>query len=312
MGADRGDESVDGGGGGRPGSGNPRAGRRPAFQLYPADFLADEKVALMTTTQVGAYSLLLFFHWREGSIPADPADLARLARMKTGAAWRTVWRRLEPCFMPHPSRPDRLVQKRMFEALESGVDLSRSRSESGARGGRKSAQVRRAAQASASTLPQQIQALQSSSSSPSPLSLELVPKDGEQPQLELSGERVARGRWLDEFRVLWERHPGRPDGAGKARKRGRALAEAAYLRLRPDLELAKRILSGHASACAGRQWIEGYVPDLFRWLRGRGWEDELVEGAAGETQQERWAREQREGSKRWLEARAREREGGAA
>jgi uncharacterized protein YdaU (DUF1376 family) len=267
----------------------------------------------MSLAQRGAYITLLGYHWREGSIPADRERIGRLLGVR-GRALDAVWSGpLLECFVESPE-PGRLIQMRMFQEARTLRDwIARSR-ESGARGGRKSASIRRASQGDprGSLKPRATSSVSSLQSPISILSSEEGFQDGDQPQLALSGERVARARWVEESRVLWDRHPGRPDGDGKARKRGRALAEAAYLRLRPDSELARAILSGHASACAGRQWQEGYVPDLHRWLRSRGWEDELVEGAAGETQTERWAREQVEGSRRWLEERRREREGGGA
>lgn len=53
----------------------------PAFQFYPKDFLTDEKVVLMSNTEVGIYVRLLCFCWLEGSLPLDTGSLARMARM---------------------------------------------------------------------------------------------------------------------------------------------------------------------------------------------------------------------------------------
>lgn len=53
--------------------------KSPAFQFYPADFLADSNVMLMTMPERGAYITLLSVAWIEGAIPvADPAALRRL------------------------------------------------------------------------------------------------------------------------------------------------------------------------------------------------------------------------------------------
>ena len=50
----------------------------PAFQFYAADWLASQRVALMTLEEEGAYIRLLAFCWKHGTIPADPDQIARL------------------------------------------------------------------------------------------------------------------------------------------------------------------------------------------------------------------------------------------
>jgi Protein of unknown function (DUF1376)/DnaB-like helicase C terminal domain len=52
----------------------------PAFQFYPADYLADANVQMMTLEEEGAYIRLLSYCWREGTIPADNASLSRLCK----------------------------------------------------------------------------------------------------------------------------------------------------------------------------------------------------------------------------------------
>jgi len=60
----------------------------PYFPFYPGDFSADGKVEAMTTTEVGAYILLLCKAWFEdppGSIPNNDRLLARWTRLTPGA-----------------------------------------------------------------------------------------------------------------------------------------------------------------------------------------------------------------------------------
>jgi uncharacterized protein YdaU (DUF1376 family) len=79
----------------------------PAFQFYAAEFLADEKVMLMSgphgMAQRGLYITLLCVCWREGSLPADPADLAALAGLEPGS-FEALWQRVEKCFYKAGSR----------------------------------------------------------------------------------------------------------------------------------------------------------------------------------------------------------------
>lgn len=50
----------------------------PAFQFFPADWLSSQRVQMMTLEEEGAYIRLLCYCWSHGSIPDDPAKIARL------------------------------------------------------------------------------------------------------------------------------------------------------------------------------------------------------------------------------------------
>lgn len=52
----------------------------PAFQFYPADWLADAKVQTLTTAQEGIYIRLLCYCWREGFLPVDSSAIAQLCK----------------------------------------------------------------------------------------------------------------------------------------------------------------------------------------------------------------------------------------
>ena len=52
--------------------------KTPAFQFYPGDYLSSQRVSLMTLEEEGAYIRLLCYCWKNGHIPSDPEQLARL------------------------------------------------------------------------------------------------------------------------------------------------------------------------------------------------------------------------------------------
>ncbi len=89
----------------------PRAGKAPAYQWYPGDALADEAVATMTLEEEGAYRRLLDYHWREGSIPADPEELRRLCKWISPRRFAEIWSRIGARFAP-AEHPGRLINQR--------------------------------------------------------------------------------------------------------------------------------------------------------------------------------------------------------
>jgi uncharacterized protein YdaU (DUF1376 family) len=54
--------------------------RAPAYQFYPADYLADARVQAMSIEGEGCYSRLMAYCWHEGSLPNDRAALAKLCK----------------------------------------------------------------------------------------------------------------------------------------------------------------------------------------------------------------------------------------
>jgi len=52
--------------------------KSPAFQWYPSDYFASERVQLMTLEEEGIYTRLLGYCWLHGSIPSDPEQAAKL------------------------------------------------------------------------------------------------------------------------------------------------------------------------------------------------------------------------------------------
>ena len=69
----------------------------PFFCWYPADFDVDENVKLMNIEQVGLYALCLNHSWVNGSLPADPLEIARAMKVPKGQFLR-AWARVVPCF----------------------------------------------------------------------------------------------------------------------------------------------------------------------------------------------------------------------
>lgn len=112
--------------------------KSPAFQFYPADYLADAKVQFLTSAQEGVYIRLLCYCWREGTIPAD-VDQA-LMSCKRDAKKKDVEYVLENLFLPSTDAK-RLIHPRLEKERAKQAEFSKKASEAG----RKSAAKRQRA-----------------------------------------------------------------------------------------------------------------------------------------------------------------------
>jgi len=110
--------------------------KSPAFQFYPSDYLASQRVQMMTLEEEGAYIRLLSSCWQHGTIPADPEQIARL--IGKGAS-TTLATNLATMFQPSGIE-GRLIHDR----LEDERAKQAAWREKSAEGGRKSAEKRAA------------------------------------------------------------------------------------------------------------------------------------------------------------------------
>ena len=88
-----------------------RREKSPAFQLYPKDFLTDERVQLMSYTERGIYITLLSLCWLETSLPWEPTRIAQLLHMKPSRFAKWWQNGLSLCFVPRED--GRLVNPRL-------------------------------------------------------------------------------------------------------------------------------------------------------------------------------------------------------
>ena len=118
--------------------------RPPAFQFYVKDWLTSRKIARMTLSQVGAYSLLLAHCWDSDdcSLPDDEAALATLSRM--GKLWFTAASKpLKECFVSHPKTKGALTNKRLYSEWRALWIFRNERRKAGKAGGVKSGIARK-------------------------------------------------------------------------------------------------------------------------------------------------------------------------
>ena len=101
----------------------------PAFQFYPADYLADAKVQALSIEGEGCYIRLLCYCWREGFLPNDRQALARLCKGYDGPGLDEAIL----CFSISKNKR-RLTHKRLASELEKQEKWRKALSDGGLRG----------------------------------------------------------------------------------------------------------------------------------------------------------------------------------
>jgi hypothetical protein len=104
--------------------------RAPAFQFYPADYLADMRIRMLSWASRGLYIDLLCYCWREGWIPSDSSAIAQLCHCHDTAI-------IEPClalFFPHPDDPGKLIHLSLEAEREKQKAFREERKASGIKG----------------------------------------------------------------------------------------------------------------------------------------------------------------------------------
>ena len=106
----------------------------PWMPFYVADYLGD--TGHLSTTQHGAYILLICHYWRTGGLPNDDARLARIAKLSVKNWTEFIKPDLEPLFRPN------WRHKRIDEELQKSEVIRTKRAIAGKRGGEVTAMSR--------------------------------------------------------------------------------------------------------------------------------------------------------------------------
>jgi uncharacterized protein YdaU (DUF1376 family) len=95
--------------------------RKPWWPFYVDDFENSGRVKLMTNAEKGCYVTLLSYQWREGFVPSEVVDLARICG-EPPAVFKKYWKRLEhhfPVCKDGKRRNDRIETERLKADLVS-------------------------------------------------------------------------------------------------------------------------------------------------------------------------------------------------
>lgn len=238
--------------------------KSPAFQWYPGDYLASQRVQLMSLEEEGAYIRLLCFCWVHGSIPSDPDRCARLIG-KGGST--TLATTLLTMFQPDPNDASKMVHDRLEIERKKQSDWRQKSVE----GGKNSAALREKKRKPRVVQPP---CQPNGNSSPSLLQSPVSCLLSISPTPDSQNNPVAAAPLADGFDEFWQAYPKKA-GKGDAVKSWRKLNCAPLL---------PQILTGIRLAKASDSWTKDggqFIPHPATWLNRTGWEDDPSTWATG-------------------------------
>lgn len=169
--------------------------KSPAFQFYPADFMSDELVQIMSNEEVGVYIRMLCHDWINGGLPDDSARLLRLFNCDQAV--------LEICLSTFTEKGGRLFNNRLTKERKKQARYRQKQSKNAqTRWGQRDKPVPPHSHRNAKTMPAQCSSTSSSSSSPS------TNKDPHKPPLKLTAPDVAGltdAKWSEWMTYLREK-----------------------------------------------------------------------------------------------------------
>ena len=226
----------------------------------------------MLPEQEGAYFRLLCHAWSDEdcSLPKDEQKLAILSRLCR--RWKKLRADIVECFEPHPTRPDRLINRRLWDVRQSQNEHSERRRNAGAKGNERRWNVDRNAtpkrsQCDRNAISERSQwdeisiangSQNDRSPSPSSSSLkEKKEKNKNPPQVPLTTEG---------FKDFWEAYP---------RKVGKPATLKAWRAAHLGAADLVSVLAAIARHRLTEQWRQSqFIPYPATWLNQRRWEDE--------------------------------------
>tara|TARA_Y100001960_G_C14344146_1_gene666291 strand:+ start:38 stop:490 length:453 start_codon:yes stop_codon:yes gene_type:complete len=109
--------------------------KAPAFQFYPADYVSDINVILISNQQRGCYWQLMCQEWLSNGkgIPKEVGELARICG-ESVKDMEKLWEGLEECFIPHPKDESKLIHPRLEKQRNKQKENKKRRVSAGKKG----------------------------------------------------------------------------------------------------------------------------------------------------------------------------------
>lgn len=214
--------------------------KSPAFQFYPTDFLSSSKVARMSLTEIGIYTVLLCHAWLDDGLPVSLPAMAKLVRLPAGRfakLWSGV---LSECFREEGGR---FVNIRLERERDKQASRRSSSALNGALGGRPK----------------------------NNLGVISTKAKGEGDGNEDGDRFLEEERRTSDFEAFWRAYP---------RKDGKQAARVEWQRLQLDAVAIQALWADLARRCQSLQWLKDggqFIPHARTYLHQRRWEDGFVE-----------------------------------
>lgn len=109
-----------------------KKGKSPAYQMYPADWLSDDKILMLTRAQKGDFITLLQICWLSGGIPSDPEQCQKM----TGGPIEDVTTVMN-LFSEKPGDATKLINKRQEVERENQAKWRLKSSKAGKKSAKK-------------------------------------------------------------------------------------------------------------------------------------------------------------------------------
>lgn len=230
----------------------------PAYQFYPDKFLTDDKVLMMSFTEIGIYQVLLCHAWPHRGLPNDIAAIAKMLKIPL-RRFEKIWAGpVGECFS---LKGGRFVNPRQEKEREKQAEYRRRQSDNAAKGWQ--------SRGSATALPSHpsgiARALETETETES--SSSVVDQKKKEGAAQFRADHALR-----ELQALY--HQGRVTSGYRTES---AFIDAlgsqpakAYAQMVANLENHKR----------SHEWrVKGFVPSLEKWLRDGLWLRLLPEDA---------------------------------
>ena len=228
--------------------------------LYIGDYLAD--TSRLTTEQHGAYLLLLMDYWRNGRLPDDDAVLANITRL-SAEAWEKHRGVLQGFFQ---GQDGEWVHLRVEQEKDKSEDLKKAQIKKSIVGnyvkyGKLDPRVLEDEYFKAWWAQEVIKHSPKVSLRES---LKAPPSPSPSPS---SINKTTKNIYSSDFEEFWLDYP---------KHEGKSAAFKEWKKIAPDKELQDKITAGVLEYRKSRKVKEGFIKDCVNWLKGKHWEDDIM------------------------------------
>src|SRR6185295_8232743 len=102
--------------------------KSPSFQLYPKQFLGDDKVMLMDWDAQGMHFHLMCISWQQdqpGTLPNEEIIIRRWCKNPSAKTWKRVWPQIKKSWQVSTKNPFKLFSRALVREHKKQRAFSR-------------------------------------------------------------------------------------------------------------------------------------------------------------------------------------------